>query len=179
MVTAYVGEIRPFAGGQAPDGWALCDGSSVSSASYPVLAALLGASVRNGRIQLPDLRGRVPLHRGQGTANGATDHPFGSAGGREQVVLASNEVPAHTHMVRASTSDGDAASPAGAVLARPRSRDTNLIRADLYFPGDHAQTAGLHASAISVAGGSQSHDNCMPSLAIAYIICLAGDDPRN
>lgn len=54
--TVPVGNINPFGGSQAPDGWLLCDGTTYSSAKYPELAAVLG--VTSAQFVVPDLRGR-------------------------------------------------------------------------------------------------------------------------
>ena len=69
MSSPYVGEIRMFAGNFAPVGWAFCDGSMLSIAVYDVLFQLIGTTYGgDGQsiFALPDLRGRVPVHIGQG-----------------------------------------------------------------------------------------------------------------
>ena len=56
------GTIIPFAGATAPEGWALCDGSTVSRTTYVALYSALGDAWGNGdgstTFHLPDLRGR-------------------------------------------------------------------------------------------------------------------------
>jgi microcystin-dependent protein len=57
------GTIQPHAGGTAPDGFLVCDGTIVNIADYPRLFAVIGTSWGYGNndgltFHLPDLRGR-------------------------------------------------------------------------------------------------------------------------
>ena len=56
------GTVLPFAGAVAPDGWALCDGSTVSRTDYAELYMAIGDAWGNGdgstTFHLPDMRGR-------------------------------------------------------------------------------------------------------------------------
>lgn len=56
------GTIHAFAGATAPEGWAICDGSTVSRTTYAALYAAIGDNWGNGdgstTFHLPDLRGR-------------------------------------------------------------------------------------------------------------------------
>lgn len=68
-----------------PAGWILCNGQS--TASYPALAAIVGANV-------PNLQGKVPVGRD------AADTSFdiiGETGGAKTVTLTSAQIPAHSH----------------------------------------------------------------------------------
>ncbi len=85
MSDQYVGEVRMFAGTRAPSGWAFCDGQTLSISEYPALFGAIewkygGDGVKT--FQLPDLRGRVPVHRGSGFVTG-------QSGGVENVALTS------------------------------------------------------------------------------------------
>ena len=68
---------------------------------------------------LPDLRGRVPMHQGNGFILAET-------GGAEEVTLTTQQMPAHTHPLLATTAVGTAASPQGSVLAA--SGSSNVYR---------------------------------------------------
>jgi microcystin-dependent protein len=97
MSDPFVGEIRMFAGNFAPRGWAFCNGQLIPISQNTALFSLLGTTYGgDGRstFALPDLRGRVPLHAGQGS--GLSDYPLGSRGGSEQVVLTTAQLPAHS-----------------------------------------------------------------------------------
>lgn len=64
-----IGEITMFAGNFAPRGWAFCDGQLLAISSNTALFSILGTTYGgDGRTTfgLPDLRGRVPIHAGQG-----------------------------------------------------------------------------------------------------------------
>lgn len=82
-----VGSINAFAGVVAPAGWLLCDGIT-STASYPILAGMVGVTT-------PDLRGRVPVGMGQGV--GLTNRIIKAIGGSETHQLSESEMPAHFH----------------------------------------------------------------------------------
>lgn len=86
-------------------GCLLCDGSSYLRASYPELFTAIGTtygSVDGTHFNVPDLRGRVPLGAGTGTATGATSHtrgqqPTSGNGGEETHTLSTTEMPSHNH----------------------------------------------------------------------------------
>lgn len=162
MSEAYMGEVRLFAFSFPPKGWAACDGQIMAISQNQALFSLLGTTYGgNGQttFALPDLRGRVPLHFGNGFAEG-------QVGGEEAHRLISTELPAHTHAVQASTSDPSTPSPAGAVWAnRPDSP---------YSPSGDVY---LNQAAIASTGGSQSHPNMQPYLTVNYCIALVGIYP--
>jgi microcystin-dependent protein len=81
-VEAYIGEIRLFAGNYAPAGWAFCNGQPMAISQYQALFAVIGINYGGNGVQtfnLPDLRGRVPVHSG---AQQAPDVPFVQLGQR-------------------------------------------------------------------------------------------------
>jgi len=158
----YVGEIRMFAGNYAPQGWALCNGQLLNISQYEVLYVLIGTTYGgDGRttFALPDLRGRIPIHK-------STAFPLGSLGGAEKVTLTTQQLPAHTHTASATTNTGDSASPANAVWA-----------AITNYSDDTSKIVSMNASTIASSGGSQAHDNMMPSTAVSFIIALEGIFP--
>ena len=64
-----LGEIKMFGGNFAPRGWALCDGQLLAISQNTALFSLLGTTYGgDGRTTfgLPDLRGRTPIHAGNG-----------------------------------------------------------------------------------------------------------------
>ena len=94
MSESYVGEIRMFAGNFAPRGWATCDGQLVAGQSEPrrcfsLLGTLYGGDGRT-TFGLPDMRGRVPIHHGQGP--GLSNRPIGQKSGTQTDTLSANEV---------------------------------------------------------------------------------------
>lgn len=162
MSNPYVGEIRIFAGTFAPQGWAFCDGSTLAISEFETLFNLIGTTYGGDGQQtfnLPDLRGRLPLHQGPG-------YPIGQAGGAESVTLTVAQIPAHRHPVVAS--GGGATVPTGALLASP-SGDALYTTT----PPDSAFAPG----ATVTAGVGVPHDNLMPYVCANYIISLFGIYP--
>ncbi|MCX7571874.1 tail fiber protein [Tumebacillus sp. DT12] len=163
MSESYLGEIRMFAGNFAPQGWALCNGQILSIAENEALFALLGTTYGGDgqtTFALPDLQGRVPVHP-------STAYPRASKSGTETVTLTATQMPAHTHTVNTVNATATAISPNNAVWASgPRST----------FATTGTPTA-MNPASISTVGGSQPHDNMMPSLTISFIISLYGVFP--
>jgi microcystin-dependent protein len=169
MSQPYVGEIRLFAGNFAPNGWALCQGQLVDIADNDTLYNLIGTTYGGDgqtTFALPDLRGRVPVHQGQGP--GLSSRTLSQTGGTENVTLQTGQTPSHRHAVHASTAAATVATPSDAALA--------VTTAASYGPSPAATT--MAASAIgSVWGSSQPHENMAPTLTVNYIISLYGIFP--
>jgi microcystin-dependent protein len=158
-----------FAGTFAPRGWALCDGQLLSISQNDALFSLFGTTYGgDGRTTfgLPDLRGRVPIHKGQGP--GLSNHALGQKSGNERVTLTAQQLPAHRHGLMASAGVGNTPNPGGNVTATPTT-------VDLY--GATNPTATLWSEAMTSVGGGQPHDNIMPFLTIRFIVALAGVYP--
>lgn len=163
-----IGEIRMFAGNFAPRGWAFCNGQLLNITQYPALYSILGTVYGgDGRTDfaLPDLRGRVSVHPGQG--DGLTSRSLGAKGGTESVVLNNSEIPAHNHNVRCSNNSANAADPENNTIA-----SGNLAFVD-NSSGDKYMNSGM----IENTGGNLPHSNMQPFLAINYIIAVEGIFP--
>jgi microcystin-dependent protein len=162
MSQPYVGEIRMFGGNFAPAGWMLCEGQLLPISQYETLFNLIGTTYGGdgqSTFQLPDLRGRLPVHIGNGFV-------LAQSGGVEQVTLTIQQIAAHPHTVMATGNSNTASLPGGNFLATgPDIYDQNK-------PG----TATM-AAAISSTGGSQPHNNFQPYLCIDFIISLYGVFP--
>src|SRR4051794_40203128 len=99
----FMAELRIMSFSYAPRNWALANGQLMPINQNQALFALLGTTYGgNGQttFALPDLRGRVPLHRGGGWT-------LGQAAGQEAHTVTVSEMPQHTHLVNASNSNGD------------------------------------------------------------------------
>ncbi|MEM7302675.1 MAG: tail fiber protein [Pseudomonadota bacterium] len=170
MSEPFVGEIRMFAGNFAPRGWALCDGQLLAVSQNDALFSLLGTIYGgDGRTTfgLPDMRGRIPMHMGQGP--GLSNRRLGAKGGRETVTLLDTQLPVHTHPAQGTTDNGNLPSPGGNRLA------SNTVL-EPYSASESIDTP-MAASAVSSTGGSGSHDNVMPFICIHFIIALFGIYP--
>jgi microcystin-dependent protein len=160
----FLGSIIIFGGNFAPRGWAFCSGQILPINQNTALFSLLGTTYGgNGQttFALPDLRGRAPLHFGQGP--GLANYDLGQVGGTENVTLLAGQMPAHTHAQPATAGDETTNRPNAAVPARG---------------GVYAGAPdGSNLAATTSAGGGQPHANVPPYLALNYIIALEGIFP--
>ena len=110
MAQPYVGEIRMFGGNFAPVGWEFCGGQLLPISENEVLFNLIGTTYGGdgeSTFALPDLRGRLPIHQGNGFILAET-------GGVEEVTLTANQIPQHTHPLQVVNGlPGNQVSPAG------------------------------------------------------------------
>lgn len=163
---SLLGEIRMFAGNYPPAGWAFCEGQLLPISEYEDLFNLIGVTYGgdgNSTFAVPDLRGRIPIHKG----NGFT---LSERGGVEEVTLTVNQMPAHSHLLLASTTLASSPDPGGNVLAQSRT-----AAVDLYLEDN--PTTNMAATAIGSVGGNQPHSNMQPYLCISFIIALHGVYP--
>jgi len=169
MAEPFVGEIRMFAGNFAPRGWAFCDGQLLAVSQNDTLFSLLGTIYGgDGRTTfgLPDMRGRVPIHAGEGP--GLSARRLGSKGGTEKVTLTVNQMPSHSHPANSANENADNRLPEGQLPA--------IAQGDLYAsrPGG---VQSFSAQAITSTGGSRSHTNEQPFLCVHFIMALFGIFP--
>ena len=165
MAQPYIGEIRMFGGNFAPVGWMFCEGQLLPISENDALFTLIGTTYGGdgqSTFALPDLRGRLPVHQGNGSV-------IGEAGGVEQVTLTVGQIPIHTHPLLASTGPGNINTPGGNVTA-----ESAAVK--IYFADQ--PTVAMGPQAISPSGGSQPHSNFQPYLCINFIISLSGIFPQ-
>jgi microcystin-dependent protein len=173
MSEPYVGEIRLFGCNFAPAGWAFCAGQLMSIAENETLFTLIGTTYGGDGVTtfgLPDLRGRVPVHTGQGP--GLSNRILGEQSGTETVTLTSNQIPAHNHTAVATTGAATTGTPGPSVIP-------GAVASQTMYVTDMLGAMPFNASGASVgtAGGSQPHENCMPTLTLNYCISLFGIFP--
>jgi len=167
----YIGEIRLFAGKRVPYGWRLCDGSKLKADEFAALYALIG-NLWGGdtdMFALPDFRGRVPIGMGQGA--GLSARTLGGVGGSETSLA---ELPPHGHAYHVSGKAADLTSPDGALLGAVKSQG---VTTGLYLKVEGTKTP-FADDAIAQTGSGLPHLNTMPSLALNYMICVAGMFPE-
>lgn len=175
MSTPYIGEIRMFGFGSrgAPNGWHACDGSLLPISQYDALFALVGTTYGGDgqtTFAVPDLRGRVPIHQGQGP--GLSNYVIGQHAGTETVTVLPTQMPAHTHTLAVTSAAATAVSPGSGVMPGALSGET-------FYASDvtGATAIAMSAQSVSLAGGSQPHENCMPTLTVQYCIATDGIFP--
>ena len=164
MSEPFMGQIHAFSFDFPPRGWALCNGQLLPINQNQALFALLGTTYGgNGQttFALPDLRGRMPIHQGQGS--GLSSRVMGERSGSETVTLGGASIPTHTHGAQGATSSSST-SPSGTVPATG---------------GAYGAPTGtqMHASTIQPAGGGQAHQNMPPFLTISWCVALQGIFP--
>jgi microcystin-dependent protein len=164
MAQPYVGEIRMFAGNFAPAGWMFCEGQLLPISEYETLFNLIGTTYGGdgqSTFALPDLRGRIPLHFGNGFV-------LAESGGVETITLTVSQIPAHSHPLLATSSNASDANPGNNVVAQAGTFDPYQ---------SSPPSAAMAAQAITSTGGSQPHDNFQPYLCVDFIISLFGIFP--
>jgi microcystin-dependent protein len=156
-----------FAGNFAPAGWMFCEGQLIPISENETLFNIIGTTYGGdgqSTFALPDLRGRIPLHQGNG-------HILSETGGAESVTLTVQQIPAHSHPMLASGNFADKPSPQGNVPA--------AIGVPNVFPyGTDQPTTPVSPTSVGAIGGSQPHENIMPSLCVDFIISLFGLFPN-
>jgi microcystin-dependent protein len=165
----FVAQIQIFPYNFPPRGWAFCNGQILSISQNTALFSLLGTTYGGNGITnfaLPDLRGRVAVHQGQGP--GLSSYELGEMAGEETVTLLSTQMPAHTHVANANTVGNDY-GPAGVWAT-----DAGGFSQYGTTP-DAAQT--MAPDALTSAGGSAPHNNLQPYLTMNYCIALQGIYP--
>jgi microcystin-dependent protein len=156
-----------FAGNFAPAGWMFCEGQLLAISDNDTLFNLIGTTYGGdgqSTFGLPDLRGRVPMHFGNGFTQSQN-------GGTETVALTTAQLPIHTHALQAVTGAPAQANPNGQQLC-------NTGANPLYHAaGGQGAIQPLASTSIGSAGGAQPHDNLQPYLCIDFIISLFGIFP--
>ena len=165
MSEPYIAEIRIMGFNFAPRGYAQCDGQLLPISQYSALFSLLGTTYGgDGRttFALPDLRGRCPIH--MGTGPGLSPRSIGGKAGVEMTQLTVNEMPSHTHQLRASN-----------LVPNEESPEENYPAASSLNPYTGASPT-QSSNTIQNTGG-QAHNNMQPYLAVNFIIALVGIYP--
>lgn len=166
MSEPFLGQITMVAFDFAPRGWAFCDGQLLSIAQNTALFSLFGTTYGgDGRTSfgLPDLRGRVAIHR-------SNNYSQGAKGGVESVTLQASQLPAHNHALEAQPNQGTATPPS-----------SNMVPAAgppvLKVWSNASPDNSMNGATISMTGGGQSHTNMQPFAAVRFIVALVGVYP--
>jgi microcystin-dependent protein len=161
MAQPYVGEIRMFAGNFAPAGWMFCSGQLLPISENEVLFTEIGTTYGGdgqSTFALPDFRGRLPMHKGNGFIIAET-------GGVESVTLTVSQIPSHSHPVLGTNDGGQQSVPNNVIFGRTTGND--IYASDTPF-------VNMAPGLVSATGGSQPHSNFMPYLCVNFIISLFG-----
>lgn len=202
-----IGEVCPVAFNFAPAGWAFTHGQLIAVSQNEALFSIVGTMYGgDGRTSfgLPDTRSRVVIGAGHGP--GLADYRVGQKGGVETVTLTVNQMPTHAHeanttvnattnitvsaQINASATSANNSSPSVNVLAVAPGTNNMYVGYNQSVP-----VVSMHADSINyalpgpfnigntattnigTAGGSQAHENRMPTLGVNWVISLFGVYP--
>jgi microcystin-dependent protein len=199
----YVGQLCTVAQDWCPANTLPADGRLLPIRGNEQLFGLIGTIYGgdgSSTFALPDLRGRVVAHRGQGP--GLAEVFIGDAFGSDSVVIGVANLPAHTHLATSTTEVtatlrgqralGTSVSPGGNVLATfatapvpPRGAPGQATNTDAY--SNQAANVDMRDGAIAVkaavatttgiVGGGKPLDNAQPTLVLRQCIALVGQYP--
>ena len=164
MAEPFLSEIRIMSFNFAPKGWALCDGQLLPINQNQALFSLLGTTFGgDGRVNfaLPDNRGRVPIHVGNG-------HTLGEKGGEQAHTLSISELPQHLHTLNGTGNDSVNTPAANSVLGKSAPQPAY---------GGATGLVAMNPASIANTGGSQAHLNMQPFLTLTFCIALQGIFP--
>lgn len=169
MAEPFIGEIKVWALPFAPKDWAICNGQTMSIAENSALFALIGTRYGgNGRttFNLPDFRGRIAVGWDLGL------YDLGQMYGFEDIILSSQQMPAHSHLIKVNDSPGQASYP---------NTDTEYFSnngliggVDRYTTDDTNLVSLAGETMPAAAGSSLYHPNIQPSIVCNYCISLKG-----
>ncbi|WP_178088174.1 phage tail protein [Plesiomonas shigelloides] len=177
---AFIGEIRllPYYSINSIYGWCRCDGRQLLIRQYPALYSIIG-SIYGGDSQtyfnVPNIVGRAVMGQGYNSALSGTGH-VGCAVGERTNKIISNNIPAHSHTVRAvpySNIFNTDTPGTDTVLSAP-------LKVNVYSsPAGAGVTSSLTGNTISPSGFQPTApieiNNLQPCLYINnYYICLDG-----
>lgn len=167
MAEPFLSEIRLMSFNFPPKGWALCNGQLLPINQNQALFALLGTTFGgNGQTNfaLPDLRGRTPIHAGNG-------HTRGQSAGEQNHTLSTGELPTHTHAANGTNNNATQIGPTpnNATLGYARSLNA------MYGPAQNL--VAMNPGMVGNVGGSQAHLNMQPFLTLTFCIALVGIFP--
>jgi microcystin-dependent protein len=163
MATPFLAEIKIISWNFPPKGWAFCNGQLLPINQNQALFSILGTTYGgDGRVNfgLPDLRGRTPIHQG----NGFT---LGELGGETSHTLNISELSAHNHIPVGNTVQATLGSASGNLWGMDGSKP---------FATANPNTV-MNPASILPTGGSQPHENMSPYLALNFVIALQGIFP--
>lgn len=168
----FVGEIRAFAFNFVPKGWVACEGQLLPISQHTALFSLLRTNFGGdgkSTFALPDLRGRMALHYGEGP--GLSYYGHGQTGGTAEVRLEHWHLPPHSHVARAFDGVGTETTADRRTWATPRYGRT--------VEKSYSATGGrpMSSEALAFTGEGVPHNNMPPYLTLRFCIALVGIFP--
>jgi microcystin-dependent protein len=167
----YLGQLMLVGFTYCPRGWTEANGQILPIATNSALFALFGTTYGgNGQttFALPDLRGRVPVHVGQGPGLPNVDQ--GEVFGTPATTLTTDNLPVHAHSFNATSAAPDTGDPSGALLP------TFTGGANVYSKAGHPDRP-MNPGSIGPSGKGLPFDQHQPSLGLRWCVSLSGVFP--
>jgi len=181
MSDQFLAEIRVFAFGYAPHGWAQCNGQIMPIQQNTALFSLLGTTYGgNGTstFALPNLMGSIPIHIGRNQPGpGLNVYDLGQTGGSQTVTILPETMAMHSHSPVVTSKIGTVSTASGNQPARAYKGNISQNSQGMFYSAVAAPTTQLPAPTITGVGGGQPHNNMMPTLFLNYCIALSGAFP--
>ena len=125
---------------------------------------------------MPDLRGRTPIHAGNGP--GLSSRRIGQKSGTETNTMNITQMPSHNHTaattvdvkVAVNSQPGEETSPVNSFISTGSDSFSDEAGANQFLAG----TTGTGNTTIGNSGGNQQMNNMPPFLVTNYIIALVG-----
>lgn len=178
MSDNWIGEIRLFPYSKVPNDWHVCDGSILQVLDYKALFSLIYNSYGGDGVTtfaLPDLRGRVPLHRNPSDTSCAI---VGKAGGLDSVTLTTDQLPPHIHsMYAVSQTPPTGSSPLNGYPASVAASPIAQAPPPPAIYGPAGPLVALDPGSLQTTGGGAAHENRQPTMALQWCICVVGYYP--
>jgi len=166
----YLGQLMLVGFNFCPTGWVEANGQVIAISSNTALFSLYGTTYGgNGttNFALPDLRGRVAVHVGQGP--GLPVDVLGQQMGAPTTTLTVGNLPSHTHSFNASANAPTTNDPNGNLLP------TFPASQHIYTPGAAGKV--MSAASVGFTGQNQPFDRYQPSLVLRYCVATQGVYP--
>ncbi len=178
MSSPFVAEIRVFGFNFPPRGWAFCNGQllpiSQNTALFSLLGTMYGGDGKS-TFALPDLQGSCATFWGQG--NGLQLWDQGQIQGSEFVTLLQSEMPAHQHVLSATTVNANSPTAANGQLAKAIKGNIQVSNTGRMYSNIATPATPMSPFGLALAGGGLPHNNMMPYLTLNFCIALQGIFP--
>ena len=173
----HLGDVVPVGFNFCPRGTAEAAGQLLPINQNQALFSILGTQFGgDGRTSfgLPDLRGRLPVHEGQGP--GLSDRRIGQKFGAETNTLNMTQMPSHTHRMAIQTNSDETGNS-----KKPRGNSFSVSSQNQFKSGATFTNKYMNTDTVTVQSSGQasprSQNNIMPTLAIKYCVVTSGVFP--
>lgn len=187
MADPFIGEIRMFSGNFAPRGWFFCEGQYIDINQFTTLFAIIGNYYGgNGTtvFQLPDLRGRFPIHWGNSVGPGLDPNQLGDKFGGSLRDVNIINMPNHTHAVYAANQNANQRIPSDQLIPAKAYRGRGPVpqrTKEMYTAQNDTSMTSLNPAAVSLptdpGPDNQYFDNYQPFQTCSFIINYDGIFP--